>query len=108
MISKIQYTTFTILTVTMLFSLSISNVSVPTAMAVDSQTSQEAQTHLTEVQKALDNNDIDGAKTHLSAAMGLLQNQQEVQAHLTEVQKALDNNDIDGAKTHLSAAMGLL
>ena len=74
MISKIQYTTFTILTVTMLFSLSISNVSVPIAMAVDSQTSQETQTHLTEVQKALDNNDIEGAKTHLSVAMGLLQN----------------------------------
>jgi hypothetical protein len=73
MINKIQYTTFTILTVTILFSLSISNVSVPTAMAADSQNQQEVQTHLTEVQKALDNNDIEGAKTHLSAAMGLLQ-----------------------------------
>jgi hypothetical protein len=59
--------------VIMLLSLSISNFSLPTAMAVNSQTSQETQTHLTEVQKALDNNDIEGAKTHLNVAMGLLQ-----------------------------------
>jgi cobalamin biosynthesis protein CobD/CbiB len=73
MINKIQYIIL-MLTVTTLISLGISNVSVPAAMAVDSQTSQETQTHLTEVQKALDNNDIEGAKTHLSVAMGLLQN----------------------------------
>lgn len=73
MINKIQYTML-ILTVTTLISLGINNVYVPAAMAVDSQTSQETQTHLTEVQKALDNNDIQGAKMHLSAAMGLLQN----------------------------------
>jgi hypothetical protein len=73
MINKIQYTIL-ILTVTTLISLGINNVYVPAAMAVDSQTSQEKQTHLTEVQKALDNNDIQGAKMHLSAAMGLLQN----------------------------------
>jgi transposase-like protein len=36
------------------------------------QNQQEVQTHLTEVQKALDKNDIQGAKTHLSAAIGLL------------------------------------
>jgi cobalamin biosynthesis protein CobD/CbiB len=109
MVNMIQYTIFTLLTaVTILFFQGIGNVSVPIAMAADSQNSQEIKTHLTEVQKALDNNDIQGAKTHLSAAMGLLQNQQEVQTHLTEVQKALDNNDIQGAKTHLSVAMGLL
>jgi hypothetical protein len=73
MINKIQYTIL-ILTVTTLISLGINNVYVPAAMAVDSQTSQETQTHLTEVQKAVDNNDIQGAKMHLSAAMGLLQN----------------------------------
>jgi hypothetical protein len=68
----IQYTILTILTaVTILFFQGIDNVSVPIAMAADSQNS-EIQTHLTEVQKALDNNDIQGAKTHLSAAMGLL------------------------------------
>src|SRR5215204_5664127 len=111
MVNMIQYTIFTLLTaVTILFFQGIGNVSVPVpiAMAADSQNSQEIKTHLTEVQKALDNNDIPGAKTHLSVAMGLLQNQQEVQTHLTEVQKALDNNDIPGAKMHLSVAMGLL
>ena len=53
----------------MLFSLSISNASVPEAMAVNPQSLQEVQTHLTEVKKALDNNDIAGAKTHLNVAM---------------------------------------
>jgi ribosomal protein S20 len=110
MVNMMQYTILTILTaVTILFFQGVGNVSVPLAMAAaDSQNSQEIKTHLTEVQKAIDNNDIQGAKTHLSVAMELLQNQQEVQTHLTEVQKALDNNDIQGAKTHLSAAMGLL
>ncbi len=68
-----QHTVFTILTaVTILFFQGFGNVSVPIAMAADSQNSQEIKTHLTEVQKALDNNDIQGAKMHLSAAMGLL------------------------------------
>ncbi len=69
-----QYTILTVLTaVTILFFQGVGNVSVPLAMAAaDSQNSQEIKTHLTEVQKALDNNDIQGAKTHLSAAMGLL------------------------------------
>jgi hypothetical protein len=52
MVHKTQYTTFTILTVTMLFSLSISNVSIPEAMAVNPQSLQEIQTHLTEVKKS--------------------------------------------------------
>jgi antitoxin component of RelBE/YafQ-DinJ toxin-antitoxin module len=73
MINMMQYTILTILTaVTMLFFQGIGNVSVPIAMAADSQNS-EIQTHLTEVQKALDNNDVEGAKTHLNVAMGLLQ-----------------------------------
>lgn len=68
-----QYTILTVLTaVTILFFQGIGNVSVPIAMAADSQNSQEIQTHLTEVQKALDSNDIQGAKTHLNVAMGLL------------------------------------
>ena len=73
MVNMMQYTILTILTaVTILFFQGVGNVSVPIAMAADAQSSQEIQTHLTEVQKALDNNDIQGAKTHLSAAMGLL------------------------------------
>jgi hypothetical protein len=72
MVNMMQYTIITILTaVTLLFFQGIGNGSVPIAMAADSQNS-EIQTHLTEVQKALDNNDIQGAKTYLSAAMGLL------------------------------------
>ena len=74
MVNMMQYTILTILTaVTILFFQGNGNVSVPISMAADSQTSQETQTHLTEVQKALDNNDIEGAKTHLSVAMELLQ-----------------------------------
>ncbi len=70
MVNMMQYTILAILTaVTILFFQGTGNVSVPIAMAVDSQNS-EIQTHLTEVQKALDNNDIQGAKTHLSVAMG--------------------------------------
>ena len=75
MVKMVQYTILTILTaVIILFFQGISNVPIPIAMAADFQNQQEVQTHLTEVQKALDNNDIQGAKTHLSAAMGLLQN----------------------------------
>ena len=69
MVNNIQYTIFTILTLTMLFSLSIRNVSVPEAMAVNPQSLQEVQTHLTEVKKSLDNNDIESAKMHLNVAM---------------------------------------
>ena len=68
-----NYKLLTILAaVTVLVTGSTSNFSIPKAIAADSQSSQEIKTHLTEVQKALDNNDIQGAKTHLSAAMGLL------------------------------------
>ena len=38
-------------------------------MAVNPETVQEIQTHLTEVQKALDNNDMEGAKMPLNVGM---------------------------------------
>lgn len=69
MINNIQYTIFTLLIVTTLISLSISNISIPAAMAVNPQTLQEIQTHLSEVQTALENNDIEGAKMHLNIGM---------------------------------------
>jgi hypothetical protein len=69
MINKIQYTMLTVLAVTMLISLGISNVSVSAATAINPQTLQEIQGHLTEAQTALDNNDVEGAKMHLNFAM---------------------------------------
>jgi len=59
----------TVLAVTMLISLGISNVSVSAATAINPQTLQEIQGHLTEAQTALDNNDVAGAKMHLNFAM---------------------------------------
>ena len=59
--------TILILVLTTLIS-SISNVSIP-AMAVNPETLQGIQTHLTEVQTALDKNDVEGAKMHLNLAM---------------------------------------
>lgn len=53
---------------TTLFSLSISNVSIP-VMAVNPGTLQGIEDHLTEVQQALDTNDVEGAKMHLNLAM---------------------------------------
>ena len=54
MVNMMQYTILTILTaVTILFFQGIGNVSVPIAMTVDSQNSQEIKTHLTEITKSI-------------------------------------------------------
>lgn len=62
------HSTILILVLTTLISLSISNVSIP-AMAVNPETVQGIEDHLTEVQQALDTNDVEGAKMHLNLAM---------------------------------------
>ena len=71
MINRIQYILF-IVTVTMVISLCISNVAVSAAMTVNPQVLQEIESHLTEVQTALGNKYIEGAKRHLDIAMELL------------------------------------
>ncbi len=71
MINRIQYILF-IVTVTMVISLCICNVAVSAAMTVNPQTLQEIESHLTEVQTALGNKYIEGAKRHLDLAMELL------------------------------------
>jgi predicted Zn-ribbon and HTH transcriptional regulator len=71
-------------------------------------TQSEVMTHLEEVRKALQNNDNQGAMTHLDLAMNLGGTQSEVMTHLEEVRKALQNNDNQGAMTHLDLAMNLL
>jgi uncharacterized membrane protein (DUF106 family) len=92
MINKIQYTILTILTVTILISLSISNVSVQAAMAVNPETLQGIQTHLTEVQKALDNNDVEGAKMHLNVAMEQLTELQNKAAEMKKSSAGMSDN----------------
>jgi uncharacterized membrane protein (DUF106 family) len=92
MINKIQYTILTILTVTILISLSISNVSVQAAMAVNLETLQGIQTHLTEVQKALDNNDVEGAKMHLNVAMEQLTELQNKAAEMKKSSAGMSDN----------------
>jgi hypothetical protein len=67
----------------------------------------EVMMHLDEVREALQNNDNQGAMTHLDLAMNLGGNQ-EVMMHLDEVRKALQNNDNQGAMTHLDLAMNSL
>ena len=56
----------------MVISLCFSNVAVSAAMTVNPETLQEIESHLTEVQTALDNKYIGGAKRHLDLAMELL------------------------------------
>jgi hypothetical protein len=56
----------------MVISLCISNVAVSAAMTVNPQVLQEIESHLTEVQTALANKYIEGAKRHLDIAMELL------------------------------------
>lgn len=88
MTKRIQYTIF-ILAVIMLISLGIGNISVPAAIAVNPQTLQEIQTHLTEVQTALDNNDVEGAKMHLNLAMEQLT---QLQNKVAEMKSSAGSN----------------
>jgi hypothetical protein len=61
-------------------------------MAVNPETLQGIQTHLTEVQKALDNNDVEGAKMHLNVAMEQLTELQNKAAEMKKSSAGMSDN----------------